>query len=215
MSKNKQVRIDIFGDNNIIEIYVDDTKECVVCKEEFPLTKEYWYVKNNNKTGFQSNCKLCFKEYSKSEKGKKTNKKYHKSDKGKETQKKYNKSEKRKDAHKKYYKTEKGLYALKKTYLKKFNMTPEDRDNMIIEQKNRCKICGCLLDQRKIESDYFYNKKIRSPIDHNHKTGKVRGILCNNCNILIGLSKDNPYVLINAIRYLENKDLNENFYYTL
>ena len=70
MSKNKQVRIDIFGDNNIIEIYVDDTKECVVCKEEFPLTKEYWYVKNNNKTGFQSNCKLCFKEYSKSEKGK-------------------------------------------------------------------------------------------------------------------------------------------------
>ena len=206
MSKNKQLRIDIFGDNNIIEIYVDDTKECVICKGRFPLTKEYWYVKSDHKSGFQTRCKLCFKKYHESEKAKESRKKYYKSKNGKKLLKKYQESKKGKDAiknaYKKYVKTEKGLYAQQKGQLKRFNMTPEDRDNMIMEQKNRCKICGRLIDQGKRKGD----------IDHNHKTRIVRGILCHSCNILIGMSKENPYILINAIKYLENKDLNENFY---
>ncbi len=196
MNKNKQLRIDVLGNKNVINIYTDETKRCTKCNKIFPLSKEYWYVNSINKTGFQTHCKLCKKEYEKSDKRKEIYKKYNKSEKAKKSHKK---------SQKKYNNSEKGLYFRQKTNLKKFNMTPEDRNNMVIEQKNRCKICGCLLDQR----------KIRSPIDHNHKTKIVRGILCNHCNTLIGLSKDNPYILINAIRYLENKDLNENFYYTL
>lgn len=42
-------------------------------------------------------------------------------------------------------------------------------------------------------------------IDHNHKTGKVRGLLCGACNTGIGLLKDSPDVLDAAIEYLEQR----------
>ena len=41
-------------------------------------------------------------------------------------------------------------------------------------------------------------------IDHCHVTGKVRGMLCNSCNRGIGLLKDNPEVLMAAVKYLSN-----------
>ena len=42
-------------------------------------------------------------------------------------------------------------------------------------------------------------------IDHNHKTGKVRGLLCGSCNTGIGLLKDSPDVLDAAIEYLQHQ----------
>ncbi len=40
--------------------------------------------------------------------------------------------------------------------------------------------------------------------DHNHKTGKFRGLLCSQCNTGIGLFRDNPDLLLKAIAYLKN-----------
>jgi hypothetical protein len=40
-------------------------------------------------------------------------------------------------------------------------------------------------------------------IDHCHTTGKVRGVLCNNCNTALGLVGDNVQILSELIRYLE------------
>ncbi len=40
-------------------------------------------------------------------------------------------------------------------------------------------------------------------IDHDHATGKVRGLLCHNCNVAIGLMKDNTDLLKKAAEYLE------------
>ena len=40
-------------------------------------------------------------------------------------------------------------------------------------------------------------------IDHDHKTGKVRGVLCNNCNRCLGLLKDDLTVVKSLIKYLE------------
>jgi hypothetical protein len=39
-------------------------------------------------------------------------------------------------------------------------------------------------------------------VDHCHKTNKIRGLLCQKCNFLIGLANDSPQVLSLAIHYL-------------
>jgi hypothetical protein len=45
----------------------------------------------------------------------------------------------------------------------------------------------------------------RLRIDHNHSTGKYRGLLCDNCNIGLGHFKDSPELLRKAIRYLKER----------
>ena len=43
-------------------------------------------------------------------------------------------------------------------------------------------------------------------VDHNHKTGKVRGLLCNRCNRALGMFQDSKILLIRAAEYLKDKD---------
>ncbi len=80
--------------------------------------------------------------------------------------------------------------------LREYGITLNDYDEMLRNQGGGCKICGTKTPKG---SGRFH-------IDHDHKTGKVRGILCNNCNMALGLMKDNPKILISAAQYLnENK----------
>jgi hypothetical protein len=67
------------------------------------------------------------------------------------------------------------------------------RAKFALEQNNRCKICGVP------ESEL--NRKL--DLDHDHLTYKLRGLLCKKCNSLLGMAKDNPIILQNAIKYLE------------
>lgn len=48
--------------------------------------------------------------------------------------------------------------------------------------------------------------RARLHIDHNHGTGKYRGLLCDNCNIGLGHFKDSPALLAKAIEYLKRAD---------
>ena len=95
----------------------------------------------------------------------------------------------------------KKLYDMEHHKLKNFNITNK-KFNIFLENQNyRCGICGRLFE------DLFkkYNDKttVRTPrIDHDHKTGKIRGILCNRCNMLLGRAVDNRFILIKAINYL-------------
>ncbi len=63
------------------------------------------------------------------------------------------------------------------------------------EQEGLCAICG---QSGKPFSSFLH-------VDHCHKTGKVRGLLCNACNFIVGQSKERIGVLENAIKYLEKK----------
>lgn len=74
-----------------------------------------------------------------------------------------------------------------------YGMTPECRDRIFRSQDGRCRICNC-----KITLDQFGHA-----IDHNHVTGKVRGILCPGCNTGIGLFRENTEALLAAIAYIE------------
>lgn len=80
---------------------------------------------------------------------------------------------------------------------KKLGITIEDYNNMLKKQKNKCGIC-----RAKIHENSY--KKLFD-VDHNHNTGKVRGLLCNHCNRGLGYLKDNKSYLKNAIKYLEGR----------
>ena len=75
-------------------------------------------------------------------------------------------------------------------HLKSFyGLTPEDYELIVISHNNCCAICGV--------------KPIKLYIDHCHTNGHVRGLLCQQCNTMLGMAKDNTTTLRNAIKYLE------------
>ena len=84
------------------------------------------------------------------------------------------------------------LFKAKCYNLKKYGITWQDYLTMLAEQNGVCKIC------RQPSSNRFMLS-----VDHNHSTGKVRGLLCASCNFALGNMKDNPALLRKAAEYLE------------
>lgn len=79
-----------------------------------------------------------------------------------------------------------------KNMLRKYGMTLKQWEEMLEEQNGVCKIC---FESPNYTSQYY--------VDHNHETGKVRGIICARCNFALGHSRDRIDILINMINYLE------------
>ena len=84
----------------------------------------------------------------------------------------------------------------RKQRLKKYGITQETYDKMLTEQNNCCKICG--RNQTEV--------KQRFCVDHNHKTGIVRSLLCHRCNSAIGLLYDDVDIIKIAVKYLTEKE---------
>jgi hypothetical protein len=76
--------------------------------------------------------------------------------------------------------------------LKKYGLTFDQYNQMLDRQNKCCAMCKLPPSANK-----------RLSIDHCHSTGKVRGLLCSNCNFILGLAKDSPAVLKNGAYYLE------------
>jgi len=74
--------------------------------------------------------------------------------------------------------------------LKKYGITESEYNQMFSDQMGLCRIC------QKPEVD------IRLAVDHDHETGKVRGLLCKRCNMAIGLLDDDPQIVTSAALYL-------------
>ena len=82
----------------------------------------------------------------------------------------------------------------------RFDMTIEQYNIIFLKQKGKCRICNnaeTMVDQKG-------TIKWLS-CDHNHNTGKVRGLLCNACNTGIGKMGDSIKVLESAIKYLKKE----------
>lgn len=77
--------------------------------------------------------------------------------------------------------------------IKRFKTSMEEFMALLSSSAGKCDICHIPLSQNNIA------------IDHNHKTNKVRGLLCRNCNTGLGLLKDNPHILESARVYLEER----------
>jgi len=92
---------------------------------------------------------------------------------------------------KQWQKASKKYYTLKtsrvKTY-RRYGLSVNDYFSLLEKQNGKCKVC---------------NEEKKLVIDHNHKTGKVRGLLCLNCNTALGHLKDNKEIMLSAIKYLE------------
>ena len=76
--------------------------------------------------------------------------------------------------------------------LRAFGLTPEAYDTLLARQNGHCAICPATPG------------RIRLAVDHCHVTGRVRGLLCTNCNNGLGRFRDDPALLTRAAEYLQS-----------
>lgn len=163
-------------------------KTCSTCKIIKP-TSEYW--KNNTRDGFRSQCRDCCSIYQKiyHEKNKERKRSYSKAyhpehyKKNKERLKKQTLEYQRKNPELRF------KFRLKRIY----KLTVPEYERILALQNGVCAIC---------KEFKLHANKTRLSIDHCHITGKVRGLLCDNCNKGIGLLKDNKELVFSAYEYL-------------
>jgi len=182
------------------------TKTCTNCKKRREITQ--FFKNNQSKDGYFCYCTPC-----KVIKNRESRRRHR--DKYNEKSRKYNNLPYRKIYNQKrakiYYKNggkEKQNAARRKwrknnplKYLEEqlkenYNITLHDYETLLKLQYNRCAIC------RK----HVMNLPKRLYVDHCHKTGKIRGLLCNSCNTALGLLKDDISLFKRSIDYL-NKNI--------
>lgn len=74
----------------------------------------------------------------------------------------------------------------------RYGITLKDYDKMFDDQGGCCDICGEIPFRHSLQ------------VDHCHETGKVRALLCRNCNTALGHFKDNPIRMLKAAKYVMN-----------
>ena len=173
---------------------ISRTKVCTQCGIDKPLSE---FGKHKcMKDGIRSDCKACgvkaVVEYNKNhpEKKRARDKIYREKHKAKVN------GLCRKHRNMPKNKTKQRAYIRNWNLMNTYGITTDDYNDMFIEQAGQCAICGIHQSELK--------KKLH--VDHNHETGKVRGLLCDGCNIALGRMKDDVRILQNAIKYLGDND---------
>lgn len=85
--------------------------------------------------------------------------------------------------------------ALEKKYLKKYGITWSQYQQMLVDQGYKCLACGREADRGRRSS------RPALVLDHNHKTGRARGLVCNRCNWALGVL-ENSKLMKQLKRYL-------------
>ena len=85
------------------------------------------------------------------------------------------------------------LYLKNYNLKRKYNITLEEYNKLLELQHYRCAICV----------ELFEDTHAFICLDHSHKTGKQRGLICRRCNLILGNCKDSIKILKRAIVYLK------------
>lgn len=89
---------------------------------------------------------------------------------------------------------------IERSRVRKYNWTVKEFENELQRQSYSCYGCLSRID-----------KKV-ARIDHDHKTNKIRGLLCDHCNRLLGMAKENPGTLRRLMAYLDHDREKINIY---
>lgn len=76
--------------------------------------------------------------------------------------------------------------------LRKYGITPKQKEQMLAKQAGKCAICA----------DILKSGRTGMQIDHDHATGRMRGLLCHRCNRLLGHFKEDLPTFVRAIEYI-------------
>lgn len=150
-------------------------KTCTGCHEEKPI--EEFSLDRKLSDGHNTRCKACVSRYMRA--------RYERL--GQEERDKNSQYMRRWRAEnaERYQRNERGA-----SLRRRYGIGIDDYERMFHRQSGQCAICGKSVDGV-------------LHVDHDHKTGRVRGLLCFDCNSGIGKMKDDPAVLRRAATYLE------------
>ena len=180
-------------------------KRCTRCEIEKPSTD--FNRDRNMKDGLTYKCKACATAATKEW-----------ANKNKEHLREYNKAqyalnpEKKKAAAKRYrelniersrennkiWRQKNQDYVRNKFLSTRYNLSIETYEAMFKSQNGGCKVCG----KQNLDGKRLF-------VDHDHKTGTVRGLLCHHCNAGMGHFFDDPSLLESAINYLKDHNSKE------
>lgn len=87
-----------------------------------------------------------------------------------------------------------------KAWQRRYGITRQDYETLLELQGDSCAICKTMDVGRKGHTHFH--------VDHDHETGKVRGLLCDLCNRGLGYFKDDAYLMMKGAKYLESYKAN-------
>ena len=152
-------------------------KVCTLCNKKLSLNN--FYEDKRYKDKLRACCKKCKNKRVKS---------YRK--KNPEQWRKYQKTYYEKNKNKPEFKMKRREYSL----IRRYGLTIKDYDKLFKLQNRKCAICG----------KHQKEMRKRLSIDHNHKTGFVRGLLCYYCNSkLLRYLRDNKNCAVGLVNYLQ------------
>ena len=96
------------------------------------------------------------------------------------------------------FKIVRARYSRNLWYKTKFGIGLDEYEQLYVEQDGKCRICG----STEISERNGTRKTLA--VDHDHETKKVRGLLCESCNLGLGKFRDNISILECALKYLKD-----------
>jgi hypothetical protein len=181
--------MDIYGTTSEIS-----SKVCTKFGELKPMGE--FYANSARKDGYDARCKKCD-----AERGAAYRATHREEDRARDAAYRANNQDKRRaynDAHREelsaYFSRYNAEHRDKRCaydLMRHYGLSSDDYDALFSSQQGKCAICNGDNGGRRLHTD------------HDHETGKVRGLLCSNCNTAIGLLGDDIELLNKAVLYLK------------